>query len=68
LHKTKTSVGSRLEHPMIARLTLEGYAAKEIQLTDGPMNWVSLKGHNHGGYWLLKTDPWDNLLAPASPR
>jgi hypothetical protein len=31
LHKTKTSLGSRLEHPMVARLTLEGYAAKEIQ-------------------------------------
>jgi hypothetical protein len=28
-HKTKTSLGSRLQHPMIARLTLEGYAAKE---------------------------------------
>jgi PEGA domain-containing protein len=56
LHKTKTSLGSRLEHPMIARLTLDGYAAKEIQLTEGPTNWVSLKGHNYGGYWLLKTD------------
>jgi len=57
LHKTKTSLGSRLEHPMIARLTLEGYAAKEIQLTEGPMSWVStLKGNNHGAYWLLKTD------------
>jgi hypothetical protein len=51
LHKTKTSLGSRLEHPMVARLTLEGYAAKEIQLTEGPMSWVStLKGHNHGAY------------------
>jgi S1-C subfamily serine protease len=56
LHKTKTSLGARLEHAMVARLTLEGYAAKEIQLTEGPMMWVSLKGHNHGNYWLLKTD------------
>ena len=55
LHKTKTTLGERLEHPMIARLTLPGYAPKEIQLTEGPMNWVSLKGHNHGNYWLLKT-------------
>jgi PEGA domain len=30
LHKTKTSLGWRLEHPMVARLTLNGYAAKEI--------------------------------------
>jgi trypsin-like peptidase/PEGA domain-containing protein len=56
LHKTKTTLGERLEHPMIARLTLPGYAPKEVQLTEGPMNWVSLKGHNHGNYWLLKTD------------
>src|SRR5450755_116147 len=34
LHKTKTTIGSRLEHPMVARLTLDGYAAKEIQLTE----------------------------------
>jgi len=38
LHKTKTSLGSRLEHPMVARLTLARYAAKEIQLTEGPMS------------------------------
>jgi hypothetical protein len=36
LYKTKTSLGSRLEHPMIPRLTLDGYAAREIQLTEGP--------------------------------
>ena len=66
LHKTKTTIGSRLEHPMVARLTLDGYAAKEIQLTEGPMNWVSLKGHNYGGYWLLKTDHFHFELQPAS--
>jgi S1-C subfamily serine protease len=67
LHKTKTSLGSRLEHPMIARLTLEGYAAKEIQLTEGPMSWVStLKGNNHGAYWLLKTDHFRVELQSAS--
>ena len=66
LHRTKTSLGSRLEHPMIARLTLDGYAAKEIQLTEGPTNWVSLKGHNYGGYWLLKTDHFHVELQSAS--
>jgi S1-C subfamily serine protease len=67
LHKTKTSLGSRLEHPMVARLTLAGYAAKEIQLTEGPMSWVStLKGHNHGAYWLLKTDHFRVELQSAS--
>ena len=65
-HKTKTTIGARLEHAMIARLTLDGYAAREIQLTEGPMNWVSLKGHNHGGYWLLKTDHFHVELQSAS--
>jgi hypothetical protein len=52
---------------MIARLTLKGYAAKEIQLTEGPMSWVStLKGHNHGAYWLLKTDNFRVELQSAS--
>src|SRR5208282_4863145 len=55
-HKTWTSMGSRLEHPMVARISLEGYATKEIQMTDGPMNWISLNGRNHGEYWLFKSD------------
>jgi S1-C subfamily serine protease len=54
-HKTVTSLGRRLEHSMTARVSLAGYTSKEIQMTEGPMNWVSLKGHNHGEYWLLKT-------------
>lgn len=67
LHKTKTALGSRLGYPMVARLTLEGYAAKEIQLTEGPMSWVStLKGHNHGSYWLLKTDHFQVELQSVS--
>jgi S1-C subfamily serine protease len=66
LHRTKTSLGSRLEHPMIARLTLDGYAAKEIQLTEWPTNWVSLKGHNYGGYGLLKADHFHVELQSAS--
>ncbi len=55
-HRTKTSVGARLEHPMVARVSLAGYATKEISLTEGPMNWVGLNGRNHGEYWLLKSD------------
>ena len=35
-HKTKTVVGSRLSHPLTARLSLQGYAIKEIALTEGP--------------------------------
>ncbi len=55
-HKTRTSFGARLEHPMVARISLAGYATKEITLTEGPMEWISLYGRNRGDYWLLKSD------------
>ena len=55
-HRTKTSLGARLEHPLVARISLTGYATKELTLTEGPLNWISLNGHSHGEYWLFKTD------------
>ena len=55
-HKPKTSLGSRLEHPMVVRLSLAGYSTKEMTLTDGPMNWISINGRSHGQYWLLKSN------------
>jgi serine protease Do len=65
-HKTRTALGRRLQHPMIARISLVGYTTKEIQMTEGPMNWVSLKGHNHGEYWLLKLKHFQVDLDPIS--
>ena len=65
-HKTRTVLGRRLEHPMVARVSLAGYATKEIQMCDGPMNWVSLKGHSHGEYWLLKMKHFHVDLDPVS--
>ncbi|HKN76991.1 MAG TPA: trypsin-like peptidase domain-containing protein [Candidatus Acidoferrum sp.] len=65
-HKTLTSMGSRLEHPMVARISLTGYATKEIQMTDGPMNWISVNGRNHGEYWLFKSDHFNVDLRPIS--
>ena len=53
-HRTRTVVGARLEHPLVARLSLDGYATREVLLTQGPMNWRSLNGRDHGEYWLLK--------------
>jgi len=55
-HRTHTALGQRLEHPMVARLSFPGYATREIPLTVGPMNWIDLHGHNHGEYWLIKSD------------
>jgi serine protease Do len=63
-HKTHTSFGSRLEHPLVARISLAGYATKELTLTEGPMNWISLNGRSHGEYWLLKSDHFHVDLKP----
>jgi serine protease Do len=65
-HKTKTSLGARLEHAMVARISLAGYATKELTLTEGPMNWISLNGHNRGEYWLFKSDHFHVDLKPIS--
>src|ERR1700733_6574502 len=55
-HKTQTVFGAKLEHPLVLRILKVGYAAKEIQLTDGPFEWVNLEGKDRGRYYLLKTD------------
>jgi serine protease Do len=65
-HKTRTSMGARLEHPVVARISLAGYASKEIKLTEGPMNWISLNGRNRGEYWLFKSDHFNVELQPIS--
>jgi S1-C subfamily serine protease len=65
-HKPRTSLGARLEHPVVARISLAGYATRELILTEGPMNWMSLNGRNHGEYWLLKTGHFHVDLQPLS--
>ncbi|HXY23944.1 MAG TPA: trypsin-like peptidase domain-containing protein [Candidatus Acidoferrum sp.] len=65
-HKTHTALGARLEHPMVARLSLPGYVTKELKLTEGPMNWISLNGRNRGEYWLLKSDHFHVELQAVS--
>lgn len=61
-HKTKTALGARLERPLTARISLQGYATKEIPLTYGPMEWISLNGRRHGQYWLFKAKTIDVRL------
>lgn len=65
-HRTRTAIGTRLEHPIIARITLAGYATKELPITQGPMEWVGLNGHHHGEYWLLKSNEFHVDLDPIS--
>ncbi len=35
-HKTRTSMGLRLEHPVVARISLSGNATRECKLTEAP--------------------------------
>jgi S1-C subfamily serine protease len=65
-HKTRTSFGARLEHPMVARMSLTGYTTKEVVLTEGPMEWISLYGRSHGDYWLLKSNHFEVDLRPIA--
>jgi PEGA domain len=39
-HRTKTEFGQRLEHPMVARVSLNGFVIHEIALSEGPMDWM----------------------------
>jgi serine protease Do len=51
---------------MVARLILSGYVTREIQLTDGPMEWVSLNGRKQGEYWLFKSNQFEIQLEGLS--
>jgi len=65
-HKTHSVFSERLEHPIAVRLSKEGYATKEVILTDGPIVWRSTNGKAHGNYWLLKTDHLEVVLEPIA--
>jgi S1-C subfamily serine protease len=66
LHKTHTVFSARLEHPMVLRVSKDGYATKELVMTEGPMSFVTLNGVNHGDYWVLKTNLFNIALEPIS--
>lgn len=60
--RTKTVFGARLEHPLAARLSLPGYSTKEIALTEGPLEWIGVRGVKHGEYWLFKSNHFEVKL------
>jgi serine protease Do len=66
LHKPSTVFGTRLGHSMVLRVRKEGYATKEIVMTDGPMPWLAVNGAHRGDYWLLKTNHFDVALEQVS--
>jgi hypothetical protein len=61
-HKAKTTVGSRLGRPLVVRSSFDGYSIKEIVLTEGLAEWISLEGRNYGNYFLFKTNHSDVRL------
>jgi S1-C subfamily serine protease len=65
-HRTKTAVGKRLEHPLAARIILEGFAPKEFSLCDGPTQWRDTRGRDRGEYWTFKLPSFEVTLVPIS--
>jgi PEGA domain len=65
-HKPHTVFAARLGHPMVIRIYKEGYASQETTITEGPFEWVDLKGHTRGRYWLVKADEVQATLKPVS--
>jgi serine protease Do len=63
-HRSFWALKSRLEHPLVARITLEGFAPKELVLCDGPMQWKDRYGRDRGAYWTFKVSNFDVTLTP----
>ncbi len=55
-----------LRHPIVARVSKDGYVTKEIELTYGPFPIKNLNGVNFGDSWLLKTHNFQVELQKVS--
>lgn len=64
-HKTHTVFGARLEHAMILRVSMDGYGAEQINMTEGPFQWNAVTGRHEGTYFLLRSKRFDVNLAAA---
>jgi hypothetical protein len=65
-HKPHVVFATRLEHSMVARITLKGYEPRQLTISDGPFTWISATGKNRGKYWLLKSDHFEFQLEPTA--
>ena len=65
-HKTHTVFGARLEHPIVVRISMDGYASQQITVTEGPFTWHSFNGRSEGNYWLIKTNHFQVILEPIA--
>jgi len=52
--KPHTVLEARLERPLRARISLQGYVTQDVELTVGPMRAIALNGVDHGDYYLFK--------------
>src|ERR1700690_550648 len=64
-HKTHTVFGSKIEHSLVLRISKDGYLSQQVTLTEGPYEWVSVNGHHHGNYFLLKSAHFEIKLEPT---
>ncbi|HXX45328.1 MAG TPA: PEGA domain-containing protein [Candidatus Acidoferrales bacterium] len=67
-HKTHTVFGARLEHAMVLKISMEGYASQQITLTNGPYEWIAVTGRHRGNYFLLKSSEFHIDLQRAIYR
>jgi PEGA domain-containing protein len=65
-HKTHTVFGSRLEHSMTLRISMDGYLPQQVTLTQGPFEWVAVTGRHRGNYFLLRSNHFNIKLEPIS--
>lgn len=63
-HKPHTVFGARLDHAVVARISLTGYVTQEVELTGDSQRWVSFTGQSHGDYWLFKSNHFSITLQP----
>lgn len=65
-HKTHTVFSARLQHPLVARISMDGYSSQEVTLTEGPFIWRTFNGRSDGNYWLIKTEHFEVNLEPLA--
>jgi S1-C subfamily serine protease len=54
-HDPFSLLSKRLNHPLVAHISLDGYVKKEITLTEGPLEWTSASGHKRFEYFLFRS-------------
>jgi hypothetical protein len=69
-HKRHMVFATRLDHAMVLRLSKDGFATSQVNLTEGPCEWIAATGWHEGNYFLMKSSHIDAHLdeAPQASR